>query len=79
MAKFLSYRPFQQHVEYGIVHRNLQSGNASATHDHPRPSLELEDEQMFRLGEFVDDPYNKFLTVKIPKARRVYDKFHACF
>jgi hypothetical protein len=34
---------------------------------------------MFILAEFVDSPYNKFPTVKIPETRRVYDKFHACF
>jgi dsDNA-binding SOS-regulon protein len=27
----------------------------------------------------VDGPYNMFPTVKIPKTRRVYDKFHSCF
>jgi hypothetical protein len=41
MAKFLSYRPFQQQVEHGIVHRNLQSSNISATPVRPRPSLDF--------------------------------------
>jgi hypothetical protein len=39
----------------------------------------LEGEQTFSLGEFVDGPYHKFPTVKTPKTRRVYDKFHAFF
>jgi hypothetical protein len=39
----------------------------------------LEDEEMFSLREFVDGPDNKFLTVKIPEMRRVYDKLYACF
>jgi hypothetical protein len=39
----------------------------------------LEDEQMFRLGEFVDGPYNKDPTVKTTGSRGVYGKFHAHF
>jgi hypothetical protein len=37
----------------------------------------LKDEQTFSLGEFVDGPYNKILTVKTSGSRGVYDKFHA--
>jgi hypothetical protein len=39
----------------------------------------LEDEQTFSLGEFVDDPYNKDLTVKASGSRGVYDKFMHIF
>jgi hypothetical protein len=39
----------------------------------------LEDEQMFSLGEFVDGPYNKNLTVKTSGSRGVYDMFLAHF
>jgi hypothetical protein len=34
-------RPFQQQVEYGIVHRNLQSSNIDATLVLPRPRLDF--------------------------------------
>jgi hypothetical protein len=69
-----------QQVEYGIVHRNLKNSNISATPVRPRPSLDFaRGRANIQLGEFVDGPYNKFPTVKIPETRRVYDKFHAYF
>jgi hypothetical protein len=39
----------------------------------------LEDEQKYSVGEFVDGPYNKLLTVNISATVALYNEFHACF
>jgi hypothetical protein len=37
------------------------------------------DEMAWRAKKFVDDPYNKLLTVNILATVTLYNEFHACF